>query len=248
MPGCQPVAQARAIERARHLRCARRVAANALGPAGGARGVEHRPARRAGGAAARRGGVAQRVPLRPRRARIGRRAAGCDRRDAWRHGRLQLAQQRRLGNEQLGAAVGEDVLQLVVLEVPVDRTPGGTQPTRRQHQLDHVRRVAQHQRHRVGRGDAQCLQRRSRAQHAVEQHVGFDRAAFEDQRGSHAVQAAAEAVSGLLECAAVAARRWTVRVEAAPARGTMSCMSHVRPLAQICCRAARARASSAVQR
>ena len=42
-------------------------------------------------------------------------------------------------------AVVQDVLHLIGPEMPVDRAPLGTQPSRRQHQLQHLRAVAHQQ-------------------------------------------------------------------------------------------------------
>jgi hypothetical protein len=166
--------------RGRDLRGGGRLAADALGPPGRAGGVEHRPACRPRRLGERRRRVAQRRPGREASQRRGR-----EHRDArGRHG-AEFVQQVGLGDEELRAAVGQDVAQLVGLEVPVDRAPGGAEPTRREHQLERERAVAQHQRDDVALADPVPLQRRGRAQRALEEVLGVLAAVLEHDGRFH---------------------------------------------------------------
>jgi hypothetical protein len=99
---------------------------------------------------------------------------------------LQALQQRRIGHQQPGAAVAQDVLHLVGLEVPVHRAPQRAQVAHGPHQRQRVGAVAHHQRHHVAFLDAGRAQRGSAAAPMVLETLGGDGLALEDDGGSHA--------------------------------------------------------------
>ena len=160
---------------------------DALGPARRSRRVEHRAARR-------RRRIGKR-PSAPRRAPFP--SQPCLRRGSTSplapttrappdRGPGSSASSVSVGDQHLGPAsrVGDE-LDLVGLEVPVDRAPLRAEVARGDHQLDRRGAVAHQQRDDVAVADAGRAQRRRRPQTAPEESVGGLGAAFEHDGRLH---------------------------------------------------------------
>lgn len=90
------------------------------------------------------------------------------------------------GDQQPRAAVGQDVLHLAGLEVPVDRAPQRTQPARDQHDLQRFWTIGQQQRDDVAFTEAGRSQRARGLQDPLVERLAVDALAIELDGRFHA--------------------------------------------------------------
>src|SRR5207247_3296247 len=96
-----------------------------------------------------------------------------------------LRLQRRLDHHRLGAAVLQDPAGFFRLVVPVDRAVIRAEEPRREHRLEELRSVMQHQAHHVPGTDADALQAAGDAPHRLVKLGGTGFSVVEKKRGGH---------------------------------------------------------------